>query len=255
MVGRDQTRNGAGSGDMPRWRAGMRVRGGRVTHLVARVGWLVFGVAGIVLGSVVAVLFGLNEDEPQYGFAAAFIGGLILFVPICTVFAVLVGLGAQFGSRAWLRTAPPVVSRQEREQQDLVAQVGKAGLRADTRWGRHYANCLRAVSRFHDIVRELPDSAAGTWFNDIGRTLDTQLAEALRLAKLGDNLTMGTTGRNPSPTAVRIDASLQAAVTAFHGTTERAASIALELHGEADFTRVRSQLDMLQQQAPQLHQL
>jgi len=255
MVARDRTGNGTQSGGQSQWQAGMQVRGGRVTHTLARVGWLVFGAAGIVLGGVVAVVFGLNEDDPDYGFAAAFLGGLILFVPICTVFTVLIGLGAQFGTRAWLRTAPPVVSQQQREQQELAAQLADAGVRPDSRWGQHYANCLRAVSGFHDLVRELPDNAAGDWFADIGRTLDGQLAEALRLAKLGESLTAGSAGRNPSPTAVRIDQSLHAAVNAFNRTMERAASIALELHGEADFTRIRSQLDMLQQQAPQLHQL
>lgn len=256
MVERDETRDTGSSADLPRWRAGMRVRGGRVTHLVARVGWIVFGGAGIALAVVLAVVFGLNEDDPDYDFAAAFIGGLILFVPICGVITALVGLGSQFGARAWLRTAPPVVSREERKDQELAEQLDEAGLRATSHWARHYASCVRSVTGFHDIVQGLPGGAASEWFEEIGHTLDKQLAEALRLAKLGDSLEESSDStRNLSPTAVRIDESLQAAVNAFSQTTERAAGIALELHGKSDFTRVRTQLDMLHQQAPQLHTL
>jgi hypothetical protein len=45
---------------------------------------------------------------------------------------------------------------------------------------------------------------------------------------------------------------LGAAEKAFAETTERAATIALDLRDESDFERVRAQLDMLAEQAPQL---
>lgn len=256
MVGRDRAGDAADTGDLPEWRAGMRTRGGRVTHTIARAGWMIFGGVGAALGVVLGVMFGVAEDDPDSGFVGMFIGGMIIFVPICAVVFVLVGFGAQFGLRAWLRTAPPVVSEEERKDDEMAAQVDEAGLRAESRWAEHYEHCLRSVAGFHDIVAALPADAAGEWFDDIGQKLDNQLAEALRLAKLGDSLEESNNSEQQlSPTAVRIDESLQTAMDAFAQTTERAASIALELHGDADFTRVRSQLDMLHQQAPQLHEL
>lgn len=256
MVERGRSGGADGSGGQPRWRAGMRTRGGRITHTIARAGWAVFGGIGIALGIVISVLYGVTDDDPEYGFAAAFIGGMVVFVPMAAVFFVLMGLGVQFGTRAWLRTAPPVVSEQERNDEELAARLDAVGLRAESRWAQHYEHCLRSVTGFHDIVAALPPGAASGWFEDIGRKLDSQLAEASRLAKLGEDLEQSSDAepQQLSPTAVRIDGSLQVAVDAFTQTTERAAGIALELHGDADFTRVRSQLDMLQQQAPQLHE-
>ncbi|WP_147263933.1 hypothetical protein [Prauserella sp. PE36] len=45
---------------------------------------------------------------------------------------------------------------------------------------------------------------------------------------------------------------LRAAETSFAETTERAAAIALGLRDDSDFVRVRAQLDMLAEQAPNL---
>jgi len=255
MVTQGRTGDDGGAAQLPQWRMGMRVRGGRITHTIARVGWVVFGAVGIVLAGAFAVLFGVTDDDPEIGFAPTVIGGMIVFLPLCVVPATLVGLGAQYGARAWLRTAPRVVSQRDRDEQELAAQLDEAGLHGGTRWARHYTRCLRAVGGFHDIIDELPEGAASDWFGDIGERLDEQLAEALRLAKLGQSLTQSTAPRRQlSPTAARVDQSLQQAGKAFDRTTERAANISLDLHGAADFTRVRAQLDMLQQQAPQLHQ-
>ena len=248
-------RGRAGGSDPSRRQAGKRTRGGRVTHVIARVGWLVFAAAGVALMLVLAVILGVLEDDPEYDFTSAFLGAMILFAPVGGVLFALVGLGAQFGTRAWLRSAPPVVSPEQHRDRELANQVAQAGLRAGSRWAEHYENCLRAVSGFRDIVEELPDNAAQEWFVGIGETLDQQLAAALRLAKLGDSLEASSdSGQSPSTTMRQVDESLQQAVDAFAQTTEQAASIALELHGGAEFTRVRSQLDMLQQQAPRLHE-
>src|SRR5699024_6202296 len=255
MVTQGRTGDVGDAAQLPQWRMGMRVRGGRITHTIARVGWVVFGALGIVLAGVFALLFGVTDDDPDIGFAPTVVGGMIVFLPLCVVPATLVGLGAQFGTRAWLRTAPRVVSQRERDEQELATQLDNAGLHSGTRWAGHYSRCLRAVSGFHDIVDELPEGAASEWFGDIGEQLDEQLAEALRLAKLGQSLTQSSESkRRLSPTAARVDRSLQQAGRAFDRTTERAANISLDLHGAADFTRVRAQLDMLHQQAPQLHQ-
>jgi hypothetical protein len=101
------------------------------------------------------------------------------------------------------------------------------------------------------------------WFADIGETLNGELAEALRLAQLGESLepddpdntadpddTADTT--ETSETARRVLEQLQAAETAFAETTDRAATVALDLRHESDFVRVRTQLDVLAEQAPQL---
>src|SRR5699024_11027605 len=180
MVTQGRTGDDGGAAQLPQWRMGMRVRGGRITHTIARVGWVVFGAVGIVLAGAFAVLFGVTDDDPEIGVAPTVIGGMIVFLPLCVVPATLVGLGAQYGARAWLRTAPRVVSQRDRDEQELAAQLDEAGLHGGTRWARHYTRCLRAVGGFHDIIDELPEGAASDWFGDIGERLDEQLAEALR---------------------------------------------------------------------------
>jgi hypothetical protein len=90
------------------------------------------------------------------------------------------------------------------------------------------------------------------WFAAVGETLDGELAEALRLARLGETLEPADDGEEPGDTAQRVLGLLCTAETAFAETTERAAEIALDLRDESDFVRVRAELDVLAEQAPQL---
>ena len=98
--------------DLPSWRSGMKVRGGRIAHMIARAGWLVFGLLGAALMVAVTVLWTVSPsaEASDNSPAANFIGGLILFMPTGAVIFGLLGLGAQFWARAWLRSAPPIVS-------------------------------------------------------------------------------------------------------------------------------------------------
>jgi hypothetical protein len=92
------------------------------------------------------------------------------------------------------------------------------------------------------------------WLADIGTTLDAELAEALRLARLGESLEPDElTG--PGETVYQVLDRLRAAKQSFAETTERAAEIALDLRKHSDFVHVRAQLDVLAEQVPQLREM
>jgi hypothetical protein len=219
-------------------------RGGPVSHTLARSGWLVFGM----LGSLVMIAFALQyasdpgADAVDNGFAANLVGGLIVMMPIGAVIGALLGLPVQFAVRAWL-TAP---TRAERRA------VPRHGLPPGSQWATAYESCARSVTAFHAVAATLSDGAGREWFEAIGGTLDGELAEALRLARLGASLTPGSPDGDPVGTARTVADMLGAAEKAFAETTERAAAIALTMRDEPDFEQVRAQLDMLAEQAPHL---
>lgn len=235
------------------WRARMASRGGALTHAVARAGWLVFAVLGAVLMIGVAVLYSANpgEDGADNSVAANFIGGMIVFTPIGAVLGGLVGLGAQFAVRSWLCTPTAAERRAFREAESRTARFAANDLRRSGRWARSFEKCARSVTAYHAIIATMPAGAGRDWFTDIGETLDEELSEALRLAKLGESLDPGD-GAELSETALRIAGLLDVAQKSFADTTERAAAIALSLRDDSDFIRVRTQLDMLADQAPHL---
>ncbi len=235
------------------WRARMAVRGGSVSHSLARAGWLVLGILGTALMVLVAYLYASDPGPAgaNNGFAANFVAGLIVMLPIGALLGGLLGLPVQFATRAWLRTP----TRAERRAARAVAPAEPAyappahTLRKGGRWARAYENCARSVGAFHAVVATLPEGAGRAWFDQIGATLDGELAEALRLARLGEGL---APDGPPTGTALTVTDMLGAAQKAFAETTERAATIALDMRDESDFDRVRAQLDMLAEQAPQL---
>lgn len=231
------------------WRARMAVRGGPVSHALARGGWLVVGMLGGIAMVAVALLYAANPGAAgaNNAFAANFVGGLIVMLPIGALLGGLLGLPIQFATRAWLCT--PTRAERRAARAALEPAVPEHGLRASGRWARAYENCARSVTAFHAVVATLPKGAAREWFDEIGATLDDELAEALRLARLGEGLAPDGA---PSGTALTVVDMLGAAEKAFAETTERAATIALDLRDESDFERVRAQLDMLAEQAPQL---
>ncbi|WP_459722740.1 hypothetical protein [Actinophytocola sp. KF-1] len=226
------------------WRARMAVRGGPITHALARAGWFVFAMLGAVVMVGVAVLYAANPGPrgADNSAAANFVGGLIVMVPIGAVIGALLGLPAQFAARMWLRN-PTEAERQ-------AARVPGHGLRPSGRWARSYETCARSVAAYHQVVATLPAGAGRDWLAGIGETLDEELAESLRLARLGESLDDGD--GELDGTAVRVLDRLRAAERSFDETTERAAAIALELRDDSDFVRVRAQLDMLAEQTPHL---
>ncbi|WP_349301722.1 hypothetical protein [Pseudonocardia nematodicida] len=233
------------------WRRRMAVRGGKVSHTLASHGLLVFLLAGVVLGLVVGVSIGLappDPGDPELG--VRLIAGAIVGMIFCAVPSVLfLGLPAQTLARSYLRSASPeereAMSRAAARAPDYVPD----GLRHGSRWARAYSGSVGSVTAFHGIVRTVPDGPAREWLQEIGKRLDTELAEALRLARLGETVEAGAPGGDA---ARDVGARLEVARTAFHDTTEHAASIALDLRADSGFDDVRAQLDQLAAQAPHL---
>lgn len=232
------------------WRRRMAVRGGPLSHALARAGWLVFAILGAITMMVVAGFFAATPD-PEISGAAAFVGALIVFTPIGAAIGALVGLPVQFAARSWLRNPSPAERLAAREKETRAARLRTTGLRPQGRWARSYRACAKSVTAYHAVVAALPDGAGRDWFAGIGESLDAELTEALRLAQVGDGLDPGGGGALDG-TALRAMELLRTAETSFSDTTERAAAIALDLRDESDFIRVRAQLDMLAEQAPRL---
>ncbi|TKG59621.1 hypothetical protein [Prauserella endophytica] len=235
------------------WHARMALRGGPVTHALARAGALLFAFAGALVMLGVVVLYAANpgEEAMDNSVAANVVGGIVVFVPIGAVGLGLIGLAAQYAARSWLRTPTEAERRAARDAEARTARFAREGLRPEGRWARSFETCARSVTAFHAVVGTLPEGAARSWFADIGETLDGELSEALRLARLGESLQPGDTGE-PSAMSLKVAELLRAAETSFAETTERAAAIALGLRDDSDFVRVRAQLDMLAEQAPNL---
>ncbi|MEV1295468.1 hypothetical protein [Pseudonocardia sp. NPDC049635] len=230
----------------------MRVRGRWPQHALARFGSLIVG--GIAaLGFGVLGLIGMAvTDEPSsldgLPGALAILIVTVLFVGI--PFGLLVGLPVQLATRAWLRSPSPQERAAMQAAQGQARPVLPPGLRPGSWWAGAYEDCVRAVTAYHAVVRTTPDGPARSWFTDVGRQLDQQLDEALRLAVLGESLDAGQAPGGP--TAVVIADRLEQARAAFGQTTEQAASIALDLRSDTGFAEVRAQLDTLAAQAPHL---
>lgn len=231
------------------WRARMVVRGGPLSHAIARAGWLVFGALGAIVMVAAAAGFAANpgEDSLDNGFAANLVGGLIVMMPIGAVLGGLLGLLGQFAARSWLTTPTEAERLAARDAQSRAARIAATGLTPNSRWARSYQTCAASVAAFHKVVESLPPGAGHDWFTTIGATLDGELAEALRLARLGESL-----GAAGGPAAQPVADLLGTAEKSFAETTGRAAAIALDLRDDSDFVQVRAQLDMLAEQAPHL---
>jgi len=230
------------------WRLRMMVRGGPVSHTIARSGWLVFGALGAIVMVAIAAGFAAGPGaDAENGFAANFVGGLIVMMPIGAVLGGLLGLLGQFAARSWLTTPTEAERLAAREAQSRAARMAATGLTKGGRWARSYQACAASVAAFHKIVETLQASAGRDWFTTISATLDDELAEALRLARLGESL--DDAGGSTVQTVAEL---LDTAEKSFAETTGRAAAIALDLRDDSDFVQVRSQLDMLAEQAPHL---
>lgn len=227
----------------------MPVRGGRVTHAVAASGWSVLGGVGAVLGLVITLLYVLSGGDADSTVEGRVVGGLLLFVPGgALLIGLLFGIPLQFAARAWLKTPSPAELAAAREVEPAAPPVPD-GLTEGSRWAESFGACADAVTAYRAVLGTLEDGPARDWFADLGRQLDGELDEALRLARLGESLSaVGSDGDTARTVADR----LEAARAGFTDTTERAAAVALELHRHADLSGVRAQLEMLAEQAPQL---
>jgi hypothetical protein len=203
-----------------------------VTQVLAEAGPLVCGILGLVVMAFLAALLA--------GSGAALLGVPALLVPIGAIGGALAGKAAQSAARNRL-FAPP----------RTPPALPEYGLRRHGRWERFYEACERSVATYHDVVATVPAGAGRTWLEDIGTTLDAELAEALRLAQLGESLEPDPQNP-PGATVYKVLERLRSAKHSFAETTERAAAIALDLRRESDFTQVRAQLDTLAGQVPQL---
>lgn len=209
-------------------------RGGPVTDALARFGWLIGSSAGVVLMMMLAMAG-----------AEGSVGSLLTWL------AVLVPIGAVVGGAVGLAGQSVVRNRLLEPARRRALVAPGYGLRPHGRWERFYEACARSVARYHEIVATVSPGPGRDWLADIGRTLDAELAEALRLAHLGESLEPDELTA-PGETVYHVLNRLRAAKTSFAETTERAAAIALDLRDHSDFVQVRAQLDMLAAQAPQL---
>ena len=229
----------------------MAVRGGRLSHALAASGWVVLGGLGAACGVLVMLVYVLTGQEYSADLAGRVIGGLILFVPGGFVlFALLFGLPAQFAARSWLRTPSSAELEAVRAARADAPPDVPDGLREGVRWAEVFAGCARSVTAFHTVVRTLDDGPAREWFTEVGETLDGELDEALRLARLGETLEAADAPH--AGTADEVAERLQHARVGFADTTEEAARTALAIGPRADLTAVRAQLDMLAAQVPVL---
>jgi hypothetical protein len=219
-------------------------RTGRVTQVMAEAGWLVCGILGLVVTVLLAALVA--------GSAASLVGLLAVLGPIGVALGAAGGTAAQAAARARLLDPPATTERHATPK--ITRPMPLYGLRRHGRWERFYEACARSVATYHEVVDTVPHGPGRDWLVGIGTTLDAELAEALRLARLGESLEPDElTG--PGETVYKVLNRLRAAKTSFAETTERAAAIALDLRRESDFVQVRAQLDMLAEQVPQLRDL
>lgn len=213
-------------------RARSPARAGPITQVLAEAGPLVCGILGLVVMAFLAALVG--------GSGTALLVGMALLVPIGVVGGAVAGKSAQSAARNRL-LAPPAAP----------PALPEYGLRRLGRWERFYEACERSVATYHDVVATVPPGPGRDWLAGIGTTLDAELAEALRLAQLGESLEPDEL-TPPGATVYKVLERLRSAKQSFAETTERAAAIALDLRRESDFVRVRAQLDTLAEQVPQL---
>jgi len=219
-------------------------RGGPVSQAFAQVGWQIGAVAGTVLMMFVAVLIATSDP------VASLAGLLIALMPIGAGLGAGAGLMAQSTARQrslGSSTTEPRTARLASAQ----AAIQEHELRPLGRWARFYEACARSVATYHEVVGTTPTGPGRDWLANIGRTLDAELVEALRLARLGESLEP-TEGTAPGETVYKVLNRLRTAKKSFAETTERAAAIALDLREDSNFVQVRAQLDMLAAQAPRL---
>lgn len=155
------------------WRARMALRGGPLSHAIARAGWLVFAILGALVMVGVAALYAANPgaNAVSNGVGANFVGGLIVMMPIGAMLGGLIGLPAQFATRSWLRTPTAAERRIARDEQARTVQAARqvTGLRPQGRWSHTYESCARSVAHFHKITETLPEGAARVWFGRSAR--------------------------------------------------------------------------------------
>jgi hypothetical protein len=217
-------------------------RGGLVRQAFAQAGVRLGAAAGTILMIFVAVLIAASDP------VSSLAGLLLALIPIGAGLGVGAGLMVQSAAR---QLDSPTTEHRTARLASAQAAIREHELRPLGRWARFYEACARAVVTYHEIVATVPSGPGRDWLADIGRTLDAELAEALRLARLGESLEPAD-GMAPGETVYQVLNRLRTARKSFEETTERAGAIALDLREDSNFVQVRAQLDMLAAQAPRL---
>ncbi|MBA0128129.1 hypothetical protein H0B56_21500 [Haloechinothrix sp. YIM 98757] len=231
------------------WRDRTSVKGGPLVHGLARAGW---GAGAVVGAAVVPGAVVLGGALGGTGIGAALLVLAVLLVAGAVPGAAL-GALAQQGARSWLCAPTEQEQRSARARSAHAERLDASDLDDSSRWGRHYQACAASVHAFHELVRTVPAGRSRDWLADIGERLDGELAEALRLARLGQQLDSGVSQHEEqAATPERIVERLRAAEADFAATVERASAIALESTGDSDFQHLHAELDMLAEQAPRL---
>ena len=238
---------------------------GKVSTLIARSGLQLGAFIGAVAFMLLAVIGGIGDDDPDRGVAATIAGFAIVLVPIGVVLGLVFGLLARSAARSWSSTWRPSAvdvrdrahwpDHSHRPDHSRSADGGGApeGIGAGL-WADRYGRCAQSVRQFDAIVAACADSPGRDWLLGIAGDLSAELAEALRLARYGHALAPG--GEWPAgSTPDRIAERLGHAEAAFAAMAGRAGAIAMDLGVDSDFGRIRTQLAVLAQQAPNLRAL
>jgi hypothetical protein len=213
---------------------------------------LLFAVLGVVLTMIVAASGSVGVGE----FVAMILSGAALGAVVGMWVRIIARARLGHSTTAGLNAAPAHVVATELEAARAAAApttIPHLGLRPTGRWARSYLACARSVAAYHAVVDSLPGGAGRDWLAGIGVSLDRELAEALRLARLGENVQPADSAE-PNEGAQRVLDLLRAAEKAFAETADRAVAIGLDLRAESDFVHVRAQLDLLAEQAPNLRE-
>lgn len=215
------------------WSAERAVPPGAARRGPTPLNWIVRAVLGAVLMVLLGVLGSVRESE------------LLALIPLGIALGVLAGPTIRL-ARVRLTEPNAAVAVAPAVEPRPGPDLRPAGI-----WARTYLACVQSVTAYHRVVDTVPPGAGRDWLANIGVTLDRELAEALRLARLGETAHPDDSVE-PSETAQRVLDRLRTAEKAFADTTDRAVSIALDLRNESDFVHVRAQLDLLAEQAPRL---
>lgn len=229
------------------WRERTAIKGGPPAHLFARGGW----AAGAGLGAVATPAAVALSGALAGSSAGAVLLALVVLFLAGAVSGAVLGALAQQGVRSWLLAPTQEEQRAERKVQARAQRFDASDLASSSWWRQRFHSCSDSVEAFHQLVDATPTGQSRDWLADIGERLDDELAEALRLARLGDRLA-DQEQEEPSQERERLAERLREAEAAFAATLERASTIATGASGETGFSHLHAELDMLAEQAPQL---
>lgn len=197
--------------------------------------WLLGGTIGFVFLALIYVIVaatgGLSTEED--GVALTFFAVLLVCLAVGFVPGAALGGLVGFVKGKAAPQAPPT----------------------DDGWARLHHRAEASVQRFHAVSADIDDRSVRSWLGDVGKRLDDELVESRKLTDLGRRLDRAPDERGPRDPQVRPlwDRVVEAA-EGFDNAAARAVAIRVSLADDdgPDLTDVKSQLDVLTQQLPQL---